>query len=317
MTIRIFLLLVLAAGIGLGQVNQNPLDKIPERLSIPSDNVCGTLEHTLTGRPVVNMRLELKPVSYKFLHPHESSVQVHVGKTVKKSSSSQDGKFDLRGAAPGLYELRIASAPNGAWAEFKILPRSGRNGCPLQVVLDAEQKTVALSKNPAQPEKTELTLKIILDKGTYALHDKVFAKTAFTNVSQETLCFPEPAQEEIVATRGVLTMILTRPDSSEEGQFLKTFDARWTWPREKLLPEIKEHWIWLTPNAVYVTKSVQLQTTLSEPGDWRLKTTYRPPEGAFGPTEYKEYLSSAALSAGCTLPQSDVSAEPTRFSVSP
>jgi hypothetical protein len=92
------------------------------------------------------MRLELKPVSYKFLHPHESSFTVFVGKTVKKSSSGQDGKFDLRGVKPGIYKIRVASSPEGAWRELYILHPAGRNGCTLRVALDVEHNWVFLSK---------------------------------------------------------------------------------------------------------------------------------------------------------------------------
>jgi hypothetical protein len=118
----------------------------PERFSIPSDAVCGTLDDDFSGRPVVNTRLELKPVSYKFVRPHVSVIQERVGKTVKNSTTGQDGQFDLRGVKPGLYKIRVASSPDGAWEELDILHPVGRNVCPLRLVLDVEHNTVALSK---------------------------------------------------------------------------------------------------------------------------------------------------------------------------
>jgi hypothetical protein len=169
---------------------------------------------------------------------------------------------------------------------------------------------------PTASPKPELGLSIVLDKEAYSQGEKLFTKSRFTNTSEETLCFPEPPQGEIVAKNGVLSTTVTRPDGSEDTEFLKLFDARATWPREKLVQEIKERWIWLRPTESYVTKSVQRQFTLSTPGEWRIHMSYRPPEGSFQPTEHEKYLRSAAKSVGCVLPQTEIQADPVIFNVS-
>jgi len=92
------------------------------------------------------MRLELKPVTYRPKRHHASIVEIRVGNTVKASRSSQDGEFDLRGAKPGSYEIRIAAPVDGAWGKLEILPDSKQGGCPLKIRLDTEQNTVVVSE---------------------------------------------------------------------------------------------------------------------------------------------------------------------------
>jgi hypothetical protein len=196
--------------------------------------------------------------------------------------------------------------------------RSFRAGVSLIVVglwpcLAPSQKT----QNSAPSEKNELTLSIILEKEHYSSGEKLFTRTKFTNVSRTTLCFPQPSQEEIAAWLGVLRTTVTPPISGqEEEQFLEVFDGGGTWPRDKLLHEIKERWVWLRPTESYVTTSLGVRTTLSSPGQWRINVSYRPPEGSFHPAEYRKYLGSAAESVGCALPQAEIAADPVSFSVS-
>jgi len=181
--------------------------------------------------------------------------------------------------------------------------------------LGASLALTQTQRKPVPSEKPELRLSIILDKEAYSLREKVFAKTKFTNVSERTLCFPIPPQDEVVAVNGVLDTTLTLPDGSEDTQFLKIFDGAGLRSREELLQEIKERWIWLRPTESYVTKSAQIQIALSVPGRWRINTSYRPPEGSFRSAEYRKWLSSAAASAGCKLPHVEVTADPVTFSV--
>ena len=101
---------------------------------------------------------------------------------------------------------------------------------------------------PTASPKAEPGLSIVLDKEAYSKGEKLLTKSRFTNISEETLCFPEPPQGEIVAKNGVLSATVTRPDGSEDTEFPKLFDARATWPREKLVQEIKERCIWLRPD---------------------------------------------------------------------
>jgi len=84
----------------------------------------------------------------------------------------------------------------------------------------------------------------------------------------------------------------------------------------ELESEIRNHWINLPPNAVYVTKAAEAKVTLSEVGDWRLNTSYHPPEPAFN-RDYKRVLQSAAEDAGCSLPDSSVVAQPRIVNVLP
>ncbi len=162
-----------------------------------------------------------------------------------------------------------------------------------------------------------LKLRIILGKETYALHEPLFIKTEFTNLSDRTLCFPKPEQGRTVPVQGYLvTGVIAPPGDNEVEKFIEVFDGGGVWPREKLLSEIKQRWIWLPPHEVYVSDPAQVQTELNFPGNWQIEETYQPPEGSFDRAgEYRKYLKTTALSVGCTLPETEVSTQPVTISV--
>ena len=158
----------------------------------------------------------------------------------------------------------------------------------------------------AHPSSTpELKLKTVLTKQTYNLNENVVTQAVFTNLSEKTLCFPKPDQERINSMQGYLTTKPTPPPGNQETEvFIDVIDGRGVWPRDKLLREIQQHWVKVSPKMEYTTESVQVKVNLKWPGEWRLQKTYRPPEGS-----YREQLKSAAMSVGCTLPEGPVSAE--------
>jgi hypothetical protein len=167
-------------------------------------------------------------------------------------------------------------------------------------------QTVASKNRSATPV---LQLRIIPSKETYAPRESVITKTVFTNLSDKLLCFPKPEQGRQVAAQGYLAIQVVAPSESPEfEQFIEVIDGPGPWPREKLLSEIKERWIKLPPKETYTTEAAQVPATFGMPGQWQLKETYRPPEGSFQ-SAYREQLKSAALSVGCTLPDTPVPAE--------
>ena len=174
----------------------------------------------------------------------------------------------------------------------------------------------SLTQKTATAEKPELALSVILGVENYSLRENVSPKARFTNVSNATLCFPEPPLEYVSADSGVLATTLRAPEGHDNSQFLEVFDGAGPRSREELLQQVKKRWVWLRPSESYTTKSVPLKTTLDVPGQWRIEMSYRPPEGSFRPAKYRKYLSSVAKSAGCTLPQVEIAAEPIGFSVS-
>ncbi len=172
------------------------------------------------------------------------------------------------------------------------------------------EKTKALhSKAP------ELRLRIVPDKETYVLHEGVFTKTEFLNLTDKTLCFPEPAQGQQVPSSGYLITEGDAPGAQGRDRFIEVFDGPGIWPRERLLSEMEKVWVKVAPNAVYVTKSADAKVDLNEHGRWRLTATYHPPEGSFDPGGYREYLKSAAQSVGCTIPEAVVTAQPVAVNV--
>ncbi len=174
-------------------------------------------------------------------------------------------------------------------------------------------------RNPARSTVSELKLQIVPDKATYSLNDRISTKLEFMNIAGRTLCFPRPSQEAEEPEQGyVITKAVAPPETPDKDRFLDHYDGGIAWPREKLVQEIRERWIWLAPGAEYSTGSVQIRMKLSAPGQWRLEATYHPPEGSFGkPAEFRKYIDSASHIAGCTVPQGVVSAEPISFNVTP
>ncbi len=162
-----------------------------------------------------------------------------------------------------------------------------------------------------------LKLRIILGKETYSLHEPVFIKTEFTNLSDKTVCFPKPEQGRTIPAQGYLaTKVIAPPGATGYEEFIEVIDGVGVWPRGKLLSEIGQRWIWLPPHDVYIPDPAQVRTDFNFPGNWQIEETYQPPEGSFDRAgEYREYLKAAALSVGCTLPETEVSAQPVAISI--
>jgi hypothetical protein len=59
----------------------------------------------------------------------------------------------------------------------------------------ATRPSLARDKTP-QPKVPELKIRIVPSKEKYTLRLKVLAKTEFTNLTDKTLCFPEPSQPQ-------------------------------------------------------------------------------------------------------------------------
>jgi len=171
-------------------------------------------------------------------------------------------------------------------------------------------------KKAVHPQAPELRLRIIPDNETYFLHDKIVTRTEFVNLTDKTLCFPEPAQDCEVTSSGSLTTTSEPVGTGERDWFHCHMDGGGA-SREKLVAEIEQHWIKLAPNAAYITKSAEAQWDLSVVGQWRLKATYAPPECAFNIVECTKDLKSAAQAVGCTVPEKVNSADPVIVNVVP
>jgi hypothetical protein len=165
-----------------------------------------------------------------------------------------------------------------------------------------------------QPEQPQLKVRIVADKEIYTLNERVMVKVEFTNLTSKTLCFPVPNQDCGSTRTG---SVVTTGESVNGGgeQFICHLDGGGAAGAE-LESEIKDRWIKLPPNAVYVTKGAEAQATLSEVGDWRLTASYPPPEPAFD-GDYKKVLQSSAENAGCNLPDKSVVARPKIINVFP
>ena len=166
-----------------------------------------------------------------------------------------------------------------------------------------------------QSSRPQLKLRIVVDKATYALHERVMVKSELTNLTSKTLCFPVPDQD--CETTGIGSIITTGEpvNAGEIDRFICHADGGG--PSEaQLESEIKNRWIKLPPNTVYTTKFAEAQASLNQLGDWRLRASYYPPVGAFS-RDYVTVLQSAAERMGCTLPDSAAVAEPKIISVLP
>jgi hypothetical protein len=160
-----------------------------------------------------------------------------------------------------------------------------------------------------------LKLRIVPSKTAYTLKETVLAKTVFTNVSDQTLCFPKPSQEIKAPEQGYLEIqALGPPGAPGSEQFIEGIDGGGAWPREKLLSDIRKNWVKLAANGTYATDFARVHATLGEPGQWQLKETYQPPEGSFD-AGYRKRLKSSALSVGCALPDTPVSTEPITINI--
>jgi hypothetical protein len=161
----------------------------------------------------------------------------------------------------------------------------------------------------------QLTLKIVVDKDSYVLKEKVIVKAELTNLTSETLCFPVPNQQCSTPQTGWVVTTGEAVSTGERERFICHVDGRGTM-EDELDSDINKRWIKLPPNAVYVTNATEAQVTLSEVGHWRLSSSYHPPEGSFS-AKYKTILQNAAQRAGCRLPESVVAAQSRLINVRP
>ena len=157
------------------------------------------------------------------------------------------------------------------------------------------------------PDRQKLKLRVIPSKDGYFLNERAFVNVELTNVSSETLCFPSPDLECHTTATGSLITTGESMDIGEGTSFIcsmcgggKSGDA--------LEREIRDEWIKLAPNRVYVTEVAQAWVRLDRAGQWKLIANYQPPEGAFSDVaKHKRELRSAAKKVGCTLPEAATS----------
>jgi len=164
-----------------------------------------------------------------------------------------------------------------------------------------------------QTERPQLRLRIVLQKRTYALNERLMVKSELTNLTSRTLCFPVPDQDCESTSTGWLLTTGYPLNKGERDSFICHADGGGI-GGAKLESDIKDHWIMLAPNAVYTTKVSEANVTLSVGGDWKLKASYHPPVGAFS-GDYAKTLQSTAEQVGCKLPDSISAAEPETITV--
>ena len=93
-------------------------------------------------------------------------------------------------------------------------------------------------------EESLLKMEILLRKETYRSTEDISTATSFLNLSDKTLCFPKPAQEQINSVQGFLTTKVIAPVGDGDAEmFIEVVDSRGTWPRDKLVQEIKSKWV--------------------------------------------------------------------------
>lgn len=156
---------------------------------------------------------------------------------------------------------------------------------------------------PYQPgSRPELQLRILLEKETYARNETAFTRTEFVNLTDETLCFPEPAQGIHDSVPGYLITEATPPSGNKEF-FQVILNSRWP-DRENLSSDIERSWIKLAPNQVYVSKHAQVRFKLDTVGEWLLTTTYYPTEATYGSPPALEELRNLTARIGCRPPKS-------------
>ncbi len=166
------------------------------------------------------------------------------------------------------------------------------------------------STEPTPEKKPELKLRIVVEKETYSLNEKLFTKTEFTNLTNTALCFPEPEQRFEDPVVGDLTLVGTGPKGSRD-YFVEHFDGVMPGD-EKLLADMQRTWI---PNQIYVTKRAPARFELDTPGEWKLRAEYIAPIAPFNPEGSRERLHTLAEKVGCTPPQVDATSAIERISV--
>jgi hypothetical protein len=177
----------------------------------------------------------------------------------------------------------------------------------------------ALSKtqlHDSAQDISDLKVTVIPDKNILVLHESVYTRVEFRNLGPKTYCFPKPSRD---CTNDFPGSAVTtgRPvaNNGDFEQFICHYDSGGPPRASNLEQEIKQHWVMLKPNDVYLSDRAEAKVDLNLLGEWRLETTYSQPQGAFNPDAVKKYLSSKAQSAGCILPPAPVRSEPVTIQV--
>ena len=202
-----------------------------------------------------------------------------------------------------------------------------KSGLRASLILAVTAFSIGAQSQTAQRDEAlhpnvELKLRIIPDKETYSRDEDVSARIEFINLTDKTLCFPEPAQGAEVSGSGYLTTraALVNPTEGmkfEDELLIDHYGGGPTFPREKLVSEIEQSWVKLAPNQAYVVTSAKATLNLHSTGPWRLWATYNPPECSYNVAECMLYLKSTAESVGCTVPEKAVTAKSVMVNVVP
>jgi hypothetical protein len=161
-----------------------------------------------------------------------------------------------------------------------------------------------------------LKVTVIPDKKIFVLHERVYTRVEFRNLGPKTYCFPKPSRD---CTNDFPGSAVTtgRPVASNGDfeQFICHYDRGGPPRASNPESEIKQHWVMLAPNEVYLSDRAEAIVGLNLLGEWRLETAYLPPTGAFNPAAIKKHLTSMAERAGCILPQAPIESEPVTIQV--
>ncbi len=162
--------------------------------------------------------------------------------------------------------------------------------------------------------KPELRLRIIPEKQMYVLNETLFTSTEFTNLTDKTLCFPEPEQRHEDPVVGFIAFTGTGPHGREWDHFTDHYDG--TMPSdEKLMAEMQHTWIKLAPNQIYVTNRSAAPFILNSAGEWKLRAVYHPPVAPFAAEKSRIKLQLLGERVGCAPPQLDAFAPATKVHV--
>jgi hypothetical protein len=156
-----------------------------------------------------------------------------------------------------------------------------------------------------KPPQPELKLRLLPEKETYGLNEPLLTRIELTNLTDGTLCFPEPAQGYENPIQGSVRLVGYGPNGRDRDHFLEHFAG--VFPSDdKLLEEIEKRWIKLRPNQIYLTKRTVAPFQLDTPGEWRIYGGYDAPVASFNSKASKERLRVLAEKAGCSPPSLDV-----------
>src|SRR4051812_7123596 len=99
----------------------------------------------------------------------------------------------------------------------------------------------------------ELKLRLITAKDNFFLNESVVVRAELTNATKQTLCFPPPDQD--CSTPQVGWVVVEGYEASTGGgeQFICHVDGRGV-VGEELDSAVKDRWIKLSPDGVYLTE---------------------------------------------------------------